>query len=146
MKDDQLAAQIEKENLWIRNYRDVVVAIDVDDDGKLGITEDDVRTKVELRLRQASIRPHLSSEDWTKIGGNGWVSVQVRTLGAAFSLDVIFMRDASWILPNSSPASHLSAVWSKGTVGVHGHDRAFVLSSVVDAMDHFLNAYLKANQ
>jgi hypothetical protein len=145
---EQLAAQIEKESLWVSNYRDVIVRISVQDDSKLGITEDDVRTKVELRLRQAGIRPHPTVEFKNgTLFPEAWVLVQVSTIESAFWLRIDVGRHVSWPLPNDSPAGQLAFLWSTpGRLGIHGHNRAGILSLVGDEMDTFLNAYLKANQ
>jgi len=145
MTDDQLAAQIVRDELWVSNYRDVAVLIDVQDDSKLGITEDDVRTKVELRLRQADIRPHPLVEHG-KVGPRTWVFVQVKTFESAVALRIDFCRYVSWILANGSPASQSVSTWSADRLGIHGDNRAYVLSGINDQMDIFLNAYLKANQ
>jgi hypothetical protein len=143
--EDQVTARIDKESLWVSNYKDLIVSIDVQDDSKLGITEDDVRTKVELRLRQAGIRPHPTAAEGLKVGASGWVLVVVKTFESAFSFQIEFGRSVSWILPNGSPARQLAFLWFRDRLGI-GHDRAFVLSAVGDEMDKFLNAYLKANQ
>ena len=52
-----------KAELWVDDYKNLPILIeDLSSDAEdLGLTEDRVQTKVELRLRQAGMRPRLAS-------------------------------------------------------------------------------------
>ena len=119
--------------------------IDGEGGNELGITEDDVRTKVELHLRQAGIRPHLVEKGGIETEPS--VFAQVLTYKSAFVVQIVFRRAVSWTLPNGrSTGQWWLSPWSKQFIGVQEHDRVGVLSEVGELMDKFLNEYLKANQ
>ena len=135
-------AQVDQEkiNLWVKDYKNlpVTVVIQAND---IGMTEDAARTKTELRLRQAGIRP-LKSDAFV----DHRLIVYVRFSGPAFSIDVAFNRMAIWGLPDQSRYSGGVQTWDVSTVGEHGSDGPYIIRALDEGLDKFLNAYLKANQ
>ena len=134
----------EREELWVTNYRNLAVVISLEDGvSEVGLTEDMVRTKVELRLRQANIRPSARP---VGINDPQTLLVSVSVVGQGFHIEIEFMRPVHWFLPDGTRADHMETVWIRGRTGTHASKPDFILSTIDKGLDQFLNAYLKANQ
>ena|SRR5215471_13059894 len=135
------------QRLWVRNYRNLNVVVFVEDGArKFGFTDDDIRTKVRLRLRQAQIRPLQTGSASELSEDQQTLEVDVQIVGLAFNVGLEFQRSVVCPLPNNGVANIVSPTWTYAVTGTHGHDRAYVLSGLDEALDTFLNYYLKANQ
>jgi hypothetical protein len=143
-----------KQELWVRNYKDLGLVVSVSKNALL--TEDAVRTKVELRLRQAGIRPvdllHTQPspgvlETLFSAGQGQTLYINVTLVRQAFSINLDFQRDVSWTLPDGTVNDSVTTTWtSSGTTGLHGSSSGYVMDALNEQLDEFLNAYLKANQ
>ena len=144
--NSEIIEELDKRDLWVKNCKDLSVAVFVKDNSKLGITKEEIRTKVELRLRQANIRPREDMGSSEKMYDIPSLQVSVITVDSAFNVDIDFVRYVTWALPNGEITGYWHPTWKNGWTGIHLHDRAYLLSQIDDLMDSFLNAYLKANQ
>ena len=74
--------------LWVAEYRTVPVLIEKlpTEAASVGIMEEQVLTKVELRLRQAGLTPTTSS------GQDRYLYVNINVGGRAFNIDLQFKR------------------------------------------------------
>ena len=138
----QTTIPIEKARLWVNDYQALhIVVEDLSQAEKdLGLTRERIQTKVELRLRQAGIRPR------SQIGPSHYVYVRVSALGAMFHVDVKFDRFAEFTLPNGESYSMFVTTWTSSAMGTHGRDSEYIIGIVDQGLDEFLNEYPKANQ
>ena len=132
-------------NLWFKNYRDLEVSVSVHADGKLEITKDEIQTKVELRLREANIRPRKSIPA-SEIFDAPSLQVNLAVVGLACNIQIELQRFATWEAPDGSPGRNWVSTWEDATVGTHGNSRSSVMSHLDNLLDQFLNDYLRANQ
>ena len=110
-----------------------------------------VRTDVEVKLRQAGIRV-LSKEEWLSTAGLPYLYVDISTtknpLGVyAFSVRVELNQSVTLVRPASQQRLLLAATWSTpGAIGTVGSKKLTALRDEVrDLTDQFINAYLAAN-
>lgn len=124
----------------------IKILIEIDEKAiKLGLNKDGVRNSTELRLRREGIKIspkspilfHVSME----VVSNAFV-IQIEV--AEF---VILTREALVVFKNEafSLTSFLAVTWSSARLGVHGKDPEFMLSTLKEIIDEFLNDYYKAN-
>ena len=133
--------------LEVDDYRRVKVVVEGPPEAitRIGLTEERIRTRVELRLRALNLTP-LSEED----PRGEFLYVSVNGVGRAYSIHVEFVRDVTYFVADSgltyTALRSLAASWtSGGSTGTHGDDPTFVLNSLDQYLDQFLNEYLKAN-
>jgi hypothetical protein len=105
---------------------------------KIGLSEPQIRTRVELRLRKAGIVP-LSAP-----GGPGYLSVDLFVRGNAFSLSVSMVRFAVYGTAHAS-YQKLAKTWEKSGAGSHGQDTELLFSALDKLLDGFLNDFAEAN-
>ena len=132
----------------------VYVGVDLTTNGSQpnGLTETQLRTDVELKLRQAGIKV-LSTEDVTRTPGVPFLFVKVSTLelrgGAglySFSIGVELLQAIQ--LARNPSVSGLGRTWNaNATYGTFGSGKLGeeVRRVVRDLTDQFINAYLAAN-
>jgi len=109
---------------------------------KIGLTEERLRTRVELRLRSLNFDVVSTVADPEK---GGFLNVRVTVFGHAYSGFIAFNRDVYFREDEEVKWTHAS-VWGTGSTGQHGDDPGYILDSVEGHLERFLNAYLKANQ
>ena len=130
-----------KNLLAVNDYEQLPIQVLLNADGKLGLTVDAVRAKVELRLREAHIQP-LDPRTHPE----PTLRIIVTVVGQAFRCDLRFYRRAEWTLPNGKRFSGPVAAWAVEKTGTLGNNRNAILSNLDGSLDIFVNAYLKANQ
>ena len=132
----------EAERLMVRDYRHLGLSVSVRHGGLeeeyASMTTEDVRTKVELRMRRAGIPPEEGK-------GSQVLHVDLHTYGKAFNIRVSLWQTLTWALPNETVMMAGVGTWATNALG-QGESRAEVLSTIEDEVYRFLNAYLKANQ
>lgn len=114
-----------------------------------GLTQDQLQTDVELRLRKVGIRV-LTKEEKARTPGSPWLYVRVNTLRGdtglyAYSIEVDLYQTV--LLERDSSISTTTPTWATSTiatVGARGMPRS-VRGSVGDKVDQFVNAYLAMN-
>jgi hypothetical protein len=129
--------------LEVENYRELEYLIENLSDGakKLRLTENRLQNKVELRLRQAGIKPSDGSQSFS---ANPYLYVQANIGGRGFNVSVQFKRWMSYQVGGRT-FKKFAATWDTGVTGTT-NDADYVVGALDDALDIFLNAYLKANQ
>ena len=109
-----------------------------------------IRTRVELRLRSINLTP-LPENDIRR----HMLHVGINGIGNAFQVRVAFLRDANYLVTELDSNGELIVInvyqrlvpsWIEGMTGYHGGDATFVLDSMDQYLDQFLNEYLTANQ
>ena len=134
----------------LRGVEGVLVFVeDLGDDVEhAGLTRQQIRTDVELRLRKAGIRI-LTEAERVGMPGAPWLSVNVivylhpDTRLAAFRIDVS-LQQLAFLATDGSRA--LVSTWSVGETGIVGRRRLFDLrNDVKDQVDAFVNAYLRVH-
>ena len=105
----------------------------------IGLTEERIRTRCELRLRQYGLEPVPVSEQISE-----FVYIGIHVVGTAFHTWVDFGRP---IVFNAGKASYTTSgkTWFRSETGTHGGDPEFILRGLDSLFDEFLNEYLKAN-
>ncbi len=104
-----------------------------------GLTEESIRTKCELRLRQAGFKPVRSNEfDERLIVGVGILSGGGVFIHSQFRRAVVFVGKRTTYRIRAT-------TWQKVDYGTHGDDLGFVMISIDKQLDSFFNEYLKAN-
>ena len=126
------------EALTVRNYKDLPIVVENVNTNSFGITRDAIKTRTELRVRSSGLRP---------IEGDGtqWVYVQVNVVGVGYAIKVSFRRKVFWYRLDGSITSDIGSVWETGSTGTTTN-AGYVMESLDQILDKFLNAYLKANQ
>ncbi len=137
-------AQIASESgLETANYKYIAVVVEDLHAGatSIGLTEDRIRTRVELRLRSAGLTPgNDSSKNATVL----YVNINVQ--GDAFNIAVKYKR---WVdfTTGDRRYGYVATTWDADGAGTYGTlGAAFIMNSLDGLLDEFLNAYLKANQ
>jgi len=124
------------------NYKYVTVLVeDVSADARsIGLTRDLIQTRVELRLRSAGLTP---SKDITK--NRVFLYVQVNVQRDTFSTSVEYQRLVESPTGNRR-YRYFATTWESASIGTHARSRVYIMNTLDQLLDEFLNEYLKANQ
>ncbi len=135
------AQPVSESGLETANYKYVVVVIErlSADAGRLGLTEDRIQARVELRLRSAGLTP---GNDFSKNETSLYVNVNVG--GSAYSAAVEYKRKMVFITGNRR-YRYLATTWESTSIGTHARSRVYIMNALDQNLDKFLSAYLKAN-
>lgn len=111
-----------------------IVITDPEEDTKIGLNSNRMRTVTELKLRKEGIK--ITEESIcilyinTTIVGNAFcVSLELHEIVKIFRLDIFY----------------LTATWQKVMLGTHGNEPEYIISALGKLLDEFLNDYYKAN-
>lgn len=114
---------------------------------RLGLTRDQIRTDVELRLRKAGIKV-LTEKEYSEVPGQPWLYVNINTaMGTlpgicAYSIKV----DLEETVTLANGFKTRSAIWNIGYVGLIGIRKTnYIRNPLSDLIDEFINDYLAAN-
>ncbi|MGD0626389.1 MAG: hypothetical protein ABSB32_16930 [Thermodesulfobacteriota bacterium] len=135
------AQQWSLNGLETSDYRKVVVVIEnlSEDAINIGLTQERIRTKCELRLRQAGLEPLSRLNEKSEC-----LYINIHVVGFAYHISLEFRRliyfDAGMISYRT-----VSATWKIGATGTHGRDPESIIQGLDGRLDNFLNEYLKAN-
>ena len=105
-----------------------------DDAGKIRLTQEQVRTAVESRLRSARLYDAAELP---------YLYVNVNVFGPAFGVRVEYNK---YFLDTASGEFGMATTWNTGGTGTHGGDAGFILSAVSQHLDKFLVEYLRVNE
>ena len=97
-----------------------------------------VRTKCDLRLRQAGLEP-LSQKNTGE-----YLRVGLGILSRTMAIDLDFMRLVAFSAEGKIYLAEAST-WEAGTFGTHGGKEESILTALDGILDSFLKEYLKAN-
>ena len=106
---------------------------------KLGLTEERIRARCELRLIQYGLEPVSVDDQMPE-----FVYIGIHIVGRAFHTWVEFGRP---VVFNAGKALYKTSgkTWFRSETGTHGGDPEFILQGLDSLFDEFLNEYLKAN-
>ena len=124
--------------LEVENYENVGIFIEVSEND-FGLTDSMVQTKVELRLRQANLKPQEVNPMEPQM------MIYVNLVGGAFNVRALFVRPLVYFAGEESYFS-LGTTWENGILGTHAGSAGYILEALDLLLDSFLNVYLKANQ
>ena len=116
---------------------DLVVEEMTDDAADIGLTENAITVAVRSRLRAG----RLYSDDYDESAWS-YLLVSVTVISNAFGIDVRYHKivtDAATEFIYSSPT------WEGGGVGTHGQSPDYIVSSVSQNIDQFIDEYLRVN-
>jgi hypothetical protein len=105
----------------------------------IGLTEERIRTRCELRLKQYGLKPVPVSDQIPE-----FVYIGIHVVGLAYHTWVEFGRP---VVFNSGNALYKTSgkTWFRSETGTHGGDAEFIIRGLDSLFDEFLNEYLKAN-
>ncbi len=130
-----------------------------EDANKIGLTEDRLKTVVELKLRRerieiidqysdlpqtedvVGIKKYLEESDkWINIPG---ISICITVVASAFNVDLEFLQMVK--LRRAPHISCTATTWDANITGTHTNDPEFIVSALSQLVDKFLNDFYKAN-
>jgi len=111
-----------------------------DNSRQAGLTQDLIRAKVELQLRRNGISP-IAKDEYKP----GYLYVWVSTVDHAFHVEVQFKRTVTYSSEGRMYETFAS-VWGESYTGTFAGGSSYILLTLANLLDLFINAYLKANQ
>ncbi len=145
----------------LKGLKEVYVSVnfgteDVGELKKIGLSEEVIRTDVEVKLRFAGINV-ASKKDFYSITGIPLFTVDIgayttslklftQEKGIAYSIHVELFQDT--YLANNPTIKTVAGTWSIGSVGFGYTNKnivAQIRDSIKDHVDRFINAYLSVN-
>jgi len=120
-----------------------VVVESLDDDAKkIGLTEEAIRTDVELKLRLAGMRI-VTQDDLLTLPGAPYLYVSVTVLPPEAGCISVELNQSAVLRRNGESAFGVTT-WSVGSVRVNPSAQG-IRNAIKDEVDTFLNAWLSVN-
>jgi len=114
-----------------------LIVEDVDDEEqRLGLTVDYIRSKAELQLRRNGIRPVRKSPE------PYYLYVNVQTVSSAFSVSVQFSRWVTYTV-GTQEYGLIARTYDKSVTGMHAGDKKFIIGELLDLIDGLSNEILR---
>ena len=131
--------------LKVADYKTLGLLIEDLPDGarEIGLTRNRLRTRLELRFRQAGLVPLVPSPS-TAFGP--YLYVQVLVINSAYTIHLSFLRRVSFLETGREYTVVSAKVWWNGSLGSHGGSSEYIVADLDLLLDKFLNEYLKVNQ
>ena len=104
---------------------------------KIGLTKEALQAAAESRLRSARLYRSTLAHPYH------YLYVNVNVFGRAFSIRLEFNKQVRDILSGDTSGA---ATWKVGSVGTHGGNANYIVSSVSQHMDEFLVEFLRVNE
>lgn len=126
-----VSAQLRGTGLEIDNYKSIEYLIEALSEGakKVGLNESRIVNKVELRLRQAGLKPsEMSAAD------RPYLYVQMNVVGRGFSIKLAYKRRIIYNVGSRSFELYGGSTWDTGLTGNAG-DADYIMGGLDDAMD-----------
>ncbi len=108
------------------------------DDSLAGLTEERIRTKCELRIRQAGLESVQGKPCFLR------VEVSVIPFISAFAISLHFYQGVVFYAKGTT-YFQLAPTWQRDSYGRYEMGSDFIISSLDQHLDFFLDEYLKAN-
>ena len=105
------------------------------DAAEIGISEDQIGTTVRSRLRAARI--------YNADRISPYLYVRVTVVGQAFSVQLSLWKFLTEVL--APGIQGMAQTWVTGSIGTHGQDAGYILQSVSNHTDKFIDEYLRVN-
>ena len=102
---------------------------------EINLTEEKIEAAVRSRLRSARL--------YAAEGSGVSIIVLVDVLKIAFNIDVAFQKFVSDVA--FSEQFDFGTTWMTGGIGIHSYNANFILSSISQYIDEFLDEYLRVN-
>jgi len=115
----------------------VVVEEITEDAKKTGLSEESIKSCVELQVRKNGIKPVAKTLEY--------FYVNVFVVGNAFHVSVSYMRPVFYWGAFKKIYRTYAKVWNKSFLGTHGGSSGYILEGVRELVDEFSNEFLKAN-
>lgn len=109
----------------------------------IGLTEDLIRSKVELQFRRNGIQP--AAGDPKSIAKGYFVYVRVSVAKSVFALDIGFHRNVTYTVLGQDYSTG-ATTYDKSAIGVHGGDSSYVISKLLEGVDLLSNEILKSRK
>ena len=127
--------------VWVKNIDPQIVP--------LGLTQEQVKTDIELRLRQAGIRV-LTEKECRATMGHPYLSVDISISEIKISNDRVgYAYYIGVQLTESVRVARgyevIGSIWSIGSVGAIGKDASPIRNIISGSVDKFINDYKAAN-
>lgn len=104
---------------------------------EIGLSEDIIRSSVELQLRKNGIKP-------TQTQTVSFLYVRVSIIGNSFGIDCWYNRSIFYYVGNQCYYK-CAPVWETGSHGTHTGRLEYILEWIRQGVDEFSNEFLKAN-
>ncbi len=101
----------------------------------IGLTKDTITVAARSRLRSARL--------YQAGRGVPFLAISVNIVGAAHGILVTYSK---WVHDRASGLSRGASLWDSASTGTHGGDPHYVLSSVNQHVDRFIDEYLRVNE
>ena len=121
--------------LWNDCEPAVLVVEDLSNDAAdIGLTRNAIEVAARSRLRAARL---YDADKPT------FLTVTVTVVGAAFTVIVAYWKE---LRDSASGEIGYARTWYRGGAGTHGRDAGYILSSVSQHTDEFIDEYLRVNE
>lgn len=112
----------------------------LDDEAKeIGLIENRIATKIELKIRSIIIELVAESSDQ-----DGWLYVNINVVHISFSIKVEYCRILYYLIGDQHYIT-TGTTWNNSTTGTHGNNSEYIIQSLGEEIDKFLNEFLKVN-
>ena len=108
-----------------------------DDATAIDLTDDAIKIAVRSRLRAA----RLYSEDGSE-GAWAYLYINVLVVGPAVSIGIEYHK---FVWDIATKLEFQATTWRRGVTGTHGGNSNYILSSVAQGADEFIDEYLRVN-
>ena len=108
---------------------------------KIGLTENLLKTKVGLRLRQNGLVP---VDEMTSFELGYYLYVNTFVVGSAYYWDVTFMRMVEFSVDDKLYWT-MGGAWESTGLGTHASDVKNIFEAALDSVDIFCNEFLSVN-
>lgn len=102
---------------------------------EIDLTEEAVEIATRSRLRSA----RLYADEWTGVA----IFVTINVFDVAFNIDVELFK--TLVDREFAGREGIGITWGTGFTGTHGNDSNYILTSVSQLIDEFLDEYLRVN-
>ena len=127
--------------LEVDDHKTLFYVLSLSNHSKMPITEQEVSSQIELRLRALNIRP----ASFLKRHGKPYLHVIVTLYDRGFNVVLSFRREVSFRVGEKVYRT-TADTWSDGTGGTHINDPDFIVRAIIKYLDQFLADYMKANE
>ena len=104
----------------------------------IGLAKEAIEVAVRSRLRAA----RLYSEDSAE-GAWSYLYVNVGVVGRAFG---VYIKYRMMVRDTATELEYMTTTWNIGTTGTHGRDSSYILATVAENADKFIDEYLRVNE
>ena len=128
--------------LKVADYKTISYVIEPlsDDAAEIGLTNNRLQTRLELRLRQTGLVPVTAAGEPT------FLYINVNVVGGAFPIELSFNRTVSFSDAGREYIVQFARVWQTSSAGTHSGHPEYIVIGVDQRLDRFLNEYLRVNQ